>query len=179
MRIVMPAIAMLFAASCASTTSTKALLMPGYKLPPKPSFVVVAVPDGQEHGQAAAGGTGRQMQFLIVKEVMRFGFPADPSQSLDVNAAFVHAAGVGATHVLKGTFTHWEDNATEWSGEADRVSFMLEVYAVDGRKFLGTVTEDATGEGLALTSKSATLLLPHLAARALWPVLHREPVKAP
>ncbi len=102
---------------------------------------------------------------------MQFGFSATPSQSQDVNEAFAEAERLGATHVLKGTITHWEDNATEWSANPDRVAFMLEVYGVAGRRFLGMVSREAEGSVLAASNESASRFLKNLAEQALEPVL--------
>lgn len=168
-------LAAFFLVGCVSSGLTTAQLLPGYELPPKPSFVVLAIADGQEHGQAPAGGTGREIQFLLLSRVMAFGFQANPSQSQDVNVAFAEGDRLGFTHVLKGTFTHWEDNATEWSGNPDRISFMVEVYAVDGRRFLGTVSRSAEGSVLAATNESTSRFLKELAIGTLEPILRPAP----
>lgn len=164
-------LALSFLSACLKAYSSQVQLDPGYQLPPSASFVVAAIRDPQETGQEPAAGTGRQMQLQLVQSLMEMRAKANPSQSEDVRAACQDARRFGATHVLKATFSHWEDNATQWSGSPDRVTFLVEIYAVEDQRLLGVVTEERKGEAMTLSNEPTSRFLRELAEQSVMAIL--------
>jgi len=88
---------------------------------------------------------------------------------------FADAERGGFTYVLKGTITHWEDNATAWSGKGDKLNISAELYDVRSRTLVAAATDKRTATGFTLVSGTPDRFMDEVANGALnqiygWPI---------
>jgi hypothetical protein len=148
--------------------------MPGYQFPPDAKFVVLDILDGQEKGEDPTHGSGQAMVSALKDELMKHGYTVSTVQSKDLADGYQEAERLGFTHVVKGVFTHWEDNATAWSMNPDRATFSLEIFEVKDRRLVGSASHQEQASGATLLSSSPTRFVPVLASKTLsrllgWP----------
>jgi hypothetical protein len=93
-----------------------------YRVISRDKVLVLNVPDGQEQGQPPAPGSGQGMVSALAQVLEAHGIPFSTTDTTSLSLGFDRAQSEGIQYVLKTTITHWEDNATEWSGKGDKVS---------------------------------------------------------
>lgn len=159
---------------------TKGQIMPGFEIQKEGKFVILNITDGQESGQSPAYGSGQEMVSAIKEELMKNGYVFSTVPTENLLDGFNEADRLGYLYVLKGIITHWEDNATEWSGKPDRASFSLDIYVSKDRKLIGSASHQVQGSGMALFPESTTRFIPELANKTLsrllsWPDVSIDP----
>ncbi|HJW33286.1 MAG TPA: DUF4823 domain-containing protein [Holophagaceae bacterium] len=161
---------------CAMPISiTTGQVMPGYQIPTNSKFVVLNIPDGHERGQDPTFGSGQAMVSSLKEQLMIHGCTVTSVDSKDLSDGFKEAERLGYTHVFKGTFTHWEDNATEWSSNPDRATFSLELFDLQDKRLVASSTHQKQSSGAAMFSASPTRFVPELAERTLARILGWQP----
>jgi hypothetical protein len=161
-----------FSFGCATPKNiTTGQVMPDYRFPKDLKYVVIDILDGQERGQSPSYGSGQAMVSALIEELMKHGYSVTSIPSKDLSDGFKEAERLGYSHVAKGVFTHWEDNATEWSSNPDRVIFSLEIFAVKDHRLVGSSTHQIEASGFALFSASPTRFIPELAQKTLARIL--------
>lgn len=154
--------------ACARPKSiTTGQVMPGYQIPATSRYVVLNIHDGQERGQDPTYGSGQAMVSALKEQLMSHGCTVTSIESKELSEGFKEAERLGYTHILKGVFTHWEDNATEWSMNPDRATFSLEVFDRQDKRLVASASHQRQSSGAALFSSSPTRFIPELAERTL------------
>jgi len=145
---------------------TTGQLTSGYKMPADTKIVILNIADGQENKRSTIG-SGQAMVTALRHQLMSHGIAVMTSRSQDLADGFTEAERLGFTHVAKGMFTRWEDNATAWSGNPDRAAFSIEIYEAKSKLLIASSEHQVQASGLAVTSNSPTRFIRELAERTL------------
>jgi uncharacterized protein DUF4823 len=159
---------------CSATRIESSYPLRGVAVPAGTKVLLLPIADGQERGEPPTPGSGAAMERALRDDLLAHGMVVMsvargmPDDVLDA------AAAEGCLLVLKGTFTEWADNATEWSGKPDVAAFALEIIDPTARQFIGSATIRQRGSVFALTNESPTRFVPELAKKTLaqafgWP----------
>ena len=107
--------------------------LPGQHVDPTQRVLVLAIKDGQEQGEPVAAGSGQGLVDALRRALAAHQVPLSATPDMALEQGFADAERGGFTYVLKGTITHWEDNATAWSGKGDKLNISAELYDVRSR----------------------------------------------
>lgn len=150
---------------CTATRSTTGGYLPNAeRVPPGSKILVMAVPDGVEAEDGPALGSGRAMTNGLKDALIAHGFPPYVSETSDLALAFEEAARLGYPYVLRGSLTKWEDNATEWSGRPDLAELSVDLFILDTKTMLASVTHSIEGGD---SGKQPHRFVPELADQTL------------
>jgi hypothetical protein len=87
--------------------------------------------------------------------------------SSDLSAGLGEAQKAGFDYVLKSTITLWEDNATAWSGNGDKLSIYVELYDSHSRELVAAATHRRVATGQTLMPGSPDRFIDTVATGAL------------
>lgn len=152
--------------------NTRGALLAGFTIPPHPSVLLVGVADAQTPGHDPAASTGASITAALRDQLIEHGVAvtvADASTS-----ARPESRRAGGPLVLRGQFTLWEDNATEWSGNPDRATFSIELLDPATSQVVGVATHEVQASSTAWTALHPTRFIAELAGATLsrlfgWP----------
>jgi Domain of unknown function (DUF4823) len=121
-----------------------------HQVDPAARVLILNIADGQESGQSPAPGSGRGLVAALVKVMGAHSVQISTTTTADLSAGLGEAQKAGFDYVLKSTITLWEDNATAWSGNGDKLSIYVELYDSKSRELVAAATHRrvATGETL-------------------------------
>jgi hypothetical protein len=147
----------------------------GYQINPTAKVLLLRVADGQEQGQEVARGSGEGMVAALRKALSSHGVPLSTSANLDLSTGLDEAQRTGFDYVLKCTITLWQDNATAWSGNGDKLNISVEVYDVKTGTLAAAATHKRVATGATFVSASPDRFMDEVATGALsqiygWPV---------
>lgn len=147
----------------------------GQLINPKATVLVLNVKDGQEQGQSPATGSGQGTVSAIRKALATHGVPLSVTQSTNLSAGFDQAQRDGFSYVLQCVITLWQDNATAWSGNGDKLNVSVEVYDAKTHQLVAEATHKRTATGATFVSGSPDRFMDEVAVGALsriygWPV---------
>ena len=100
----------------------------GQAISPQATVLMLAVSNGQEQGQSAAMGSGQGMADAMRNVLTAHGVPLSTSQKTDLSQGFEEAARGNFAYVMQCVITLWQDNATAWSGNGDKLNISVQVY---------------------------------------------------
>lgn len=146
----------------------------GQQINPRATVLVLNVRDGQEQGQSPATGSGQGMVAALRKALVAHGVPLSISQGTDLSAGFDQARQNGFGYVLQCVITLWQDNATAWSGNGDKLNISVEVYDAKTHQLVAAATHKRTATGATFVSGSPDRFMDEVAVGALsriygWP----------
>lgn len=137
---------------CATTRSTTGQGVPGTTIVPGARVLIMRLPDVVQKGEGTVGGSGEAVAAAIRDDLMRHGYAVVTSDKTALSDAFSEAMALEASYVLRGAITEWEDNATEWSSNPDKLSVSLELYGAARRELVATGGHRVVGQPATLVS---------------------------
>lgn len=149
--------------------------LPGQHVDPTQRVLVLAIKDGQEQGEPVAAGSGQGLVDALRRSLATHQVPLSATPDMTLEQGFADAERGGFTYVLKGTITHWEDNATAWSGKGDKLNISTELYDVRSRTLVTAATDKRTATGFTMVSGTPDRFMDEVANGALsqiygWPI---------
>ncbi|MFK2932528.1 DUF4823 domain-containing protein [Dyella agri] len=149
--------------------------MPGQRVDPVGKVLILGVKDGQEQGQSPAQGSGQELVDSLRKVLAEHSVPLSTTPAQALPAGFDEAVSGGWNYVLKGEITHWEDNATAWSGKGDKLFISVELYDAKTKQLVAAATEQRTATGFTFVSGTPDRFMDEVSVGALskiygWPI---------
>jgi hypothetical protein len=129
-------------------------------------ILLLPIADGVERKDGPAAGSGAAMTANLRDTLIQRGASPLVTEATGLSAAFEEARKLGYQYVLKGVFTEWEDNATEWSSRPDTAALSVELYDAATAGLIGTATHRERGSAVTLVSQSPERFIP-LLSRAI------------
>lgn len=175
MKYILVGICMLFLAACSVPRNVReGGPISGQQINPAGTVLVLSVKDGQEQGQLPAMGSGQGMVAALRKALSTHGIPLSISQSTDLSRGFDEAQKNDYMYVLQCVITLWQDNATAWSGNGDKLNISTEMYDAKTRRLVAASSDKRTATGATFVSASPDRFMDQVAVGALgrlygWP----------
>lgn len=152
-KIVLAAVACVAVAGCSVPRSVKeGGPLAGQTVSAQKKVLVLAVTDGQEKGQDPAIGSGQAVVASVRKYLTMRGIPMSVSSSANTEQGIAEADAQGFDYVLKPTITLWEDNATAWSGNGDKLSISMELFDAHTHQLVAASTHKRVATGATFVS---------------------------
>jgi hypothetical protein len=126
----------------------------GTALRPSGKVLILGVRDGQEQGQDPAPGSGHALVAGIRKVLTEHSVPFSTLESVNLEDGYAEAKRNNFDYVMKSVITLWEDNATAWSGNGDKLKISVEVYDVRTRQLVAFGEHYRVGNGFTFLSGS-------------------------
>jgi hypothetical protein len=149
--------------------------IPGQQVIPAKKVLVLAIKDGQEQGQPPAVGSGAGLAAALRKALVGHNIPVAITADSTVEQGFADAARNDSAYVMQATITHWEDNATAWSGKGDQLFVSVELYDANSHELVAAATHKRTATGATFVSGTPDRFMDEVSVGALgkiygWPV---------
>lgn len=146
----------------------------GHVVSAKNKVLLLNIADGQEQGQSPAIGSGQGLVAAMRKVLTSHGVPMSTTPSTSLSQGFDEASRAGFNYVMKTTITLWEDNATAWSGNGDKLSISVELYDATSHELLAAATHKRVATGATFVSGSPDRFMDEVSMGALgqiygWP----------
>jgi hypothetical protein len=138
-----------------------------HRVNPQGKVLVLSIADGQEQGQSPAPGSGQGMVAALRSMLAEHGVPLSTTVTSSLPDGIAEAQRAGFEYVLKGTITLWQDNATAWSGNGDKLNISCELYDVQSRELIAASTHKRVATGFTFVSGSPDRFFDENAAGAL------------
>lgn len=139
----------------------------GHAVQPQGKVLILAIRDGQEKGQDPAVGSGQGLSAALRKVLSAHGVPLSVSSSQSVETGEQEAARDGFQYVMQTTITLWEDNATAWSGNGDKLSISVELYDVRTHQLIAAATHKRVATGATFVAGTPDRFMDEVAQGAL------------
>lgn len=148
--------------------------IPGQQVIPAKKVLVLAIKDGQEQGQPPAVGSGAGLTAALRKALVGHNIPVAITADTTVEQGFADAARNDSSYVMQATITHWEDNATAWSGKGDQLFISVELYDANTHELVAAATHKRTATGATFVSGTPDRFMDEVSTGALgkiygWP----------
>lgn len=161
-------LSLIFISGCSVPRSVKeGGTIPGQQIVPAKKVLILAIRDGQEQGELPAVGSGTGLASALRKALVAHNIPVAITADSSVEQGFADAERNGSSYVLKATITHWEDNATAWSGKGDELFIALELYDANSHELVGASTHKRTATGATLVSGTPDRFMDEVSVGAL------------
>ena len=134
---------------------------------PAARVLVLSVADGQKSGQSPAPGSGQGMVAALGKVMAAHNVGISTTAASDLAIGLDQAQKMGFGYLLKCTITLWEDNATAWSGNGDKLSIYVELYDTKSRELVAAATHKRVATGATFMSGTPDRFLDTAATGAL------------
>jgi hypothetical protein len=136
--------------------------------------LILGIPNGQEQGQPEANGSGQGMASALRQALSAHGVPLSITETKDLTAGLDEAQKANFNYVLKCAITLWQDNATAWSGNGDKLTISVELYDAKSRQLVAAASHKRVATGATFVSGSPDRFMGEVAAGALseiygWP----------
>jgi len=122
----------------------------GKHIDPSAKVLILGIPDGQEPGQPLAIGSGKGLASSLRATLVKHGIAMTLIDSTDLSIGLQSAERDGAAYVLKCTITLWEDNATAWSGNGDKLNIAIDLYDAKSHELVAESTHKRTATGATM-----------------------------
>jgi len=139
----------------------------GMQVNAKAKVLILAVADGQEKGEAPANGSGRGMVVALRQALSQQGIPLSTTEASNLLQGFDEATKMGFEYVLKCVIVLWEDNATAWSGNGDKLKISLELYDTKSRQLVAASSHYRVATGATFVSGTPDRFMDECAEGAL------------
>lgn len=140
--------------------------------------LILSVTDGQEQGQAPASGSGRGMVSSLRKALMQHGVPISTSESTNLVQGLDEANKLGFDYVLKCVITEWEDNATAWSGNGDKLRISVEMFDAKSKTMVAAASHYRVATGFTFVSGTPDRFMDEC-SKGVLSQIYRWPPKQP
>lgn len=146
----------------------------GQVVNPAGKVLILGVHNGQEQGQPEANGSGQGMVSALRQALSIHGIPLSTAETTDLSSGFDEAQKANFDYVLKCVITLWQDNATAWSGNGDKLSISVELYDAKTRQLVAAATHKRVATGATFVAASPDRFMNEIATGALsqiygWP----------
>ena len=141
--------------------------LPGQSYKTGSAILFTRVPDGVEHGEGSAIGTGAAFAAMMRDQMLRKSFQIVMSEKASVTEALPEAVARSCGYILKAVITEWEENATEWSGKPDTMAVSAELYAVPDGTLVATANYRVIGSDTLFASRDPQRFYPEVADHIL------------
>jgi hypothetical protein len=138
-----------------------------HRVNPASKVLILSIADGQEQGQGPAHGSGQGMVSAIRKVLVAHGVPISTTPTWSLATGLDEARRAGFDYTLKGTITLWEDNATAWSGNGDKLTVSVDLYDSKSRELIASSTHKRVATGATFVSGSPDRFMDEVSAGAL------------
>ncbi len=147
----------------------------GQAFDPNGKVLIMAVADGQEVGQPVATGSGKALSSTIRKVLTQHNVPLTISENLKLSDAYTEALLIGFDYILKCEITLWEDNATAWSGNGDKLRISIEMFDVKSKQLAAASSHYRVATGATFVAGNPERFMTECAEGALskiysWPI---------
>jgi len=139
----------------------------GQQIIPTGKVLILTVADGQEMGQPVANGSGRGMVSSLRKVLSRHEIPLSITDAASTTQGFEEAAKINFEYLLKCTTTLWEDNATAWSGNGDKLKISIEMFEVKNHQLIAAASHYRVATGATFVGGSPDRFMDECAEGAL------------
>lgn len=129
-------------------------VVPGQAINKMGKVLIMNAADGQEQGQPVATGSGQTFVAVVRDTLLDHSVPVSTTQTMNLTQAFDEADKMGFDYVLKPQITFWEDNATAWSGNGDKLRISMELYDAKGHQLVAASSFYRVGTGATFASGS-------------------------
>lgn len=158
-------------AGCSNKYRVETYDAPTTRLTPAATFYVAMPADGiyEDIIYVRSGEmTANAIYSELLMHVDQVEIGIVPGQEVD--EALEEAFLLGATHLFHASIIHWEDRATEWSRQTDKLTLRLVVYEVaSGQEISSTVARASTEWG-SLGGDHPQELLPEMVRTFVTPL---------
>ncbi len=134
---------------------------------PAARVLILNVADGQEMDESPAPGSGRGLVAALGKVMSAHDIQISATATSDLSTGLAEAQRAGFAYALKSTITSWEDNATAWSGNGDKLTVYVELYDAKSHQLVAAATHKRVATGVTFMSGSPDRFLDEVAAGAL------------
>jgi hypothetical protein len=141
--------------------------MANRQVDPAGRVLILSIANGQEQSQDSAPGSGQGVVAALEKVMASHGVPLSATATSALPSGLDEAQRAGFRYVLKGTITLWEDNATVWSGNGDKLTIHLELYDARSRELVAAATHKRVATGFTFVSGTPDRFMDEVAAGAL------------
>lgn len=175
MKYVALILAVLFASGCSVPRSVKeGGPVSGQVVNPAGKVLILNVANGQEQGQPIAYGSGQGMVSSLRKVLTSHGVSLSTTEKMDLSSGMDEAERSGFDYILKAVITLWQDNATAWSGNGDKLSVSVELYDAKTKQLTAAASHQRVATGATFVSGSPDRFMDEVATGALgqiygWP----------
>jgi len=138
-----------------------------HRVNPASKVLILSIADGQEQGQGPAPGSGQGMTSAIRKVLVAHGVPLSTTPTWSLAPGLDEARRAGFDYALKGTIALWEDNATAWSGNGDKLTVSVDLYDAKSRELIASSTHKRVATGATFVSGSPDRFMDEVAVGAL------------
>jgi hypothetical protein len=166
------ALLVLFASCSAPRTRLVSEVVPGQAINQEGKFLILSCEDAQERGEDVAKGSSNALVSAVRDQMMRHSMKISITQSTALEAAYTEAKANSFDYLLRPVFTHWEDNATAWSMNGDKVGISLEVYDARTRAVLAAASYNRTATGATFVAGSPMRFIVEAAEKTLNQIFH-------
>ncbi|MEX1826457.1 DUF4823 domain-containing protein [Luteibacter sp. CQ10] len=167
-KIALAAVACIVVSGCSVPRSVKeGGPLAGQAVSSQKKVLVLSVTDGQEKGQDPAIGSGQAVVASVRKYLTMHGIPMSVSSSANTDQGIVEADAQGFDYVLKPTIILWEDNATAWSGNGDKLSISMELFDARTHQLVAASTHKRVATGATFVGGSPDRFIDEVSNGAL------------
>ncbi len=138
-----------------------------HQVDPAARVLILNIADGQESGQSAAPGSGQGLVAALGKVMGAHSVQISTTTTSDLSSGIAEAHKSHFEYVLKSTITLWEDNATAWSMNGDKLSIYVELYDSQSRELVAAATHRRVATGETLMPGSPDRFIDEVATGAL------------
>lgn len=148
--------------------------MSGFVVNPAGKVLILNIQDGQEQGQPAASGSGQGMVSALRQVLSAHSVPLSTTDKMNLSSGFDEAKKANFDYVLKCVIALWQDNATAWSGNGDKLSISVELYDTKTRQLVAAASHKRVATGATFVSGSPDRFMGEVSTGALsqiydWP----------
>jgi hypothetical protein len=145
---------------------------------PAAKVLILGIADGQEQSQEPAPGSGQGMVSALRRVLAVHGVPLSTTATSSLSSGVDEARRAGFAYALKCTITLWEDNATAWSGNGDKLNISVELYDANSRELVAAAAHKRVATGATFVSGSPDRLMDEVAAGALGKIYGWSPTNS-
>jgi hypothetical protein len=138
-----------------------------HEVDPASRVLILNIADGQEIDQPIAPGSGQGLVAALGKVMSAHGVQISTTATSDLSTGIAEARKANFGYIMKSTITLWEDNATAWSGNGDKLSIYVELYDSKSRELVAAATHRRVATGATLMAGSPDRFLDQAATGAL------------
>ncbi len=155
MRVLCTILLSVFAIGCSVPRSVpEGGRISGQTVNPAGKVLILTITDGQEIGQPVATGSGKALSSAIRKVLSTHQIPLSTSDCTKLIDAYAEATAINFDYILKCDITLWEDNATAWSGNGDKLRISIELFDVKSKQLVAAASHYRVATGATLVASN-------------------------
>lgn len=159
--------------ACSSGPLGRAGMLPGRRLPPDASVLVMAVADARPLGVDTAANSGASISVGTRRQLSARGLEALVYPALTLEEAFASARILGCELVAQAEILEWHDAQSDWVHGGDRIAVRLTLWSVARESTLAwgadELEDPSMRSGREPPHRLAELLMSNIVAAMLAP----------